>query len=72
MPDWVCARCVEQGFCYFDTRSGVKRILDVEGHNDAVVSQEKPVGGEYIFRRKRGGGLPLIMIQYYYYYYYYH
>jgi hypothetical protein len=33
----VCARCVEQGFCHFDTRSGVKRIPDVEGHNDAVI-----------------------------------
>ena len=29
--------CVEQGFGHFDPRSGVKRILDVEGHDDAVV-----------------------------------
>ena len=33
----MCAWCVEQGFSHFDPRSGVKRILDVEGHDDAVV-----------------------------------
>ena len=33
----MSARCVEQGFCHFDPRSGVKCILDVEGHDDAVV-----------------------------------
>ena len=33
----MCAWCVEQGFSHFDPRYGVKRILDVEGHDDAVV-----------------------------------
>ena len=33
----MCARCVEQVFCHFDTRSGVKHVLDVERHNDAVI-----------------------------------
>ena len=33
----MCARCVKEGFCHFDARSGVECILNVEGHNDAVI-----------------------------------
>jgi hypothetical protein len=36
VPNSVFAGCVEEGFRHLDPRSGVGRILDVEGDNDAV------------------------------------
>jgi hypothetical protein len=52
----VCARCVEQGFCHL-TRDLVLNAFLMSRDSHPVVSQEKPEGGEYIFRSQRGGGL---------------